>query len=157
MTTVTNDHAVLVSGPSIDDREARLAEGADELAGRRTSVLGNRNALVVASAALMTTGLTAILLAWFGASRSTLIEEQVPYLISGGLLGVALSVIGALAFFAHWLTVLIGELRAQEAARARDHAELLEALRSLRHQGGTDGTARGSQRERPLRGAPGGP
>ena len=39
------------------------------------------------------------------------VEAQVPYLISGGLLGVALATIGAITFFAHWLTVLITEVR----------------------------------------------
>jgi hypothetical protein len=157
--TVTDNHAVLVAGVPIDSREERLASGADELAGGRSSaVAGNRNVLVIAAGALITAGITAILLAWVGASHSTLIEEQVPYLISGGLLGLALAVVGAFAYFAHWLTVMIREAREHEAARSRDHEELMGALRSLRgdtlREEASDGTARGQQRERPIRRAP---
>jgi hypothetical protein len=129
--TVTADHTALDGGPPIEAREARLAEGADSLAGRAASILGHPNFLVAVAGTLMTAGLAAIVIGWVGASHSTLIEEQVPYLISGGLLGVALAVIGALTFFTHWLTVLVREARAHEAARSHDHDELLEALRAL--------------------------
>src|SRR3546814_19754487 len=79
----------------------------------------------------MTSGLCAIVLGWFGASHSTLVEEQVPYLISGGLLGVAMATVGAVTLFAHWLTVMIREARAREASRKDDHIELMEALAQL--------------------------
>ena len=153
-----SEHDVLLSGPDPEEREERLAAGADELAGSKSAVVGGKNVLVIASGALVAAGLTAIILAWVGASHSTIIEEQVPYLISGGLLGLALSFVGAITYFAHWLTVAVREARAHEAARARDHTELMEALRSLRDAPdaleANDGTARGAQRERPLRRAP---
>jgi hypothetical protein len=153
--TVSDEHAVLVAGPAIDEREARLATGADGLASQRASIAAHPRFLMAVAGALMTTGLTAIVLAWLGAARSTLIEEQVPYLISGGLLGVALAVVGALTFFVHWLTVLIREARAHEAARAQDHDEMMEALRSLRSalapQEDGNGTARSAGSERSIR------
>ena len=155
MSATTDENLVLTAGASIDDREQRLADGADDLAGKRTSVVGGPNVLLIAAGALVTLGLTAILLAWAGASRSTIIEEQVPYLISGGLFGVALAIVGAMTYFAHWLTVFVREAREHEAARAQDHAELLDALRALRdaprprEEG--NGTARSSQRKRPVR------
>jgi hypothetical protein len=154
--SASENHAVLVGGPSIDDREQRLADGADELAGERTSIVGGRNVLLIAAGALVSAGLTAILLAWFGAARSTLIEEQVPYLISGGLFGLALAIVGAITYFAYWLTVLIREAREHEAARAHDHTELMEALRGLRDasQEDSNGTARSPRRKRPVRGTP---
>ncbi len=102
------------------DREARLLEGADELRTRRGSVslLDRPNLLMGVAAAMMTTGLSAVLLGWVGASHAIRVEEQVPYLISGGLLGVALAIIGALVLFTHWLTVLIREERERDR-RAR--------------------------------------
>src|SRR5204863_9193308 len=130
--TVTDDRTSAGVGPPMEEREERLAVGADDLATRRASIVGHRHFLLAASAALMVVGLCAIVIGWVGASRSTLIEEQLPYVISGGLLGVALAVIGALTFFTHWLTVLVREARDHEAARAQDHAELLEAVRALR-------------------------
>ncbi len=155
------DHlAVLQGGQDPGEREARLDAGAEALADQdQRSLLGRDRILLALSAALMTLGLAAILLGWIGAARTTLVEEQVPYLISGGLLGVAVATIGALAFFAHWLTVLIREARAREVARERDHQELVAELRTLLQQAvGEEGTAngrsRGTGRQRQVRRAP---
>ena len=90
----------------------------------------------------MTTGLSIILLGWFGAARSTIVEEQIPYLISGGLLGVALATIGALTLFAHWLTVLVRENRRQEldpqAGAHRADGSARAAHRRPRPEGGLE-------------------
>lgn len=157
MTTTLAERPVLSSGTPIEAREDALADGADELAGGRPSRVEDPRVLPVVAAATMTMGITAILLGWFGAARSTLVEEQIPYLISGGLLGLALATIGALLFFSHWLTVGIKEARQREHARRLDHAELLAALHAVARSDGEevgDGRARSSRRERPLRGAP---
>ena len=120
---------VLTGGPSIEEREQRLSEGADELTGGgRLSILHHPHFLLVVAGTLMTTGLALILLGWLGSSHSTVIEEQVPYLISGGLFGVALAIIGAVCFFSHWVTVLIREGRQHEAARHQDHEALMAAM-----------------------------
>lgn len=147
---------VLTAGTPVDQRDADLAEGADRLAGRRPSLLRHPRFLLTLATSLTTLGLSAILLGWFGAARSTLIEEQIPYLISGGMLGLALAVIGALLVFTHWHTVSIREAREHEAARRRDHAELVEVLRTLTPpapQEKANGRARRTTAERPLRGA----
>jgi hypothetical protein len=147
------------SAPSTDARQARLTEGADELARGRRTLAAHPQLLLGVSAGLITTGLSIILLGWLGAARSTIVEEQIPYLISGGLLGVALATIGALTLFAHWLTVLIREGRRQEGLRKQDHIELMEALALLtstldRKEDTSDGRARSAQPERAVRRAP---
>jgi len=144
------------SGPTTDELRTRLADGADELVQGRRSLTAHPQLLLGVSAGLMTTGLSIILLGWFGAARSTIVEEQIPYLISGGLLGVALATIGALTLFAHWLTVLIREGRRQESLRKQDHVELMEALALLtsaldRKEDTSDGRARSAQPERAVR------
>jgi hypothetical protein len=148
--------AALGSGTSAGEREARLTEGADELAARsRGSILRHPRFLLWVSVTLMTLGITLILLGWAGASRSIVVEEQVPYLISGGLLGLALALIGAVTLFAQWLTTLIREEREREVARRRDHEELVEALQALAgpktRQGGGNGNTRGARANRPVR------
>jgi len=158
--TTTEPSIALVGGPTPEDREARLTDGADQLADRRREhpILGNQHVLLTAAASLMTVGVSAILLGWLGAARSTLVEEQLPYLISGGLLGVSLSVVGALMLFSHWLTVSIRENRVHEAARRRDHEELMDALRTLgtlpRQKGSKNGSAGSTEPGRPVRRAP---
>jgi hypothetical protein len=156
--TVTEPTATTTppEGLSAEEREARLADGADELAsGGGPSLQAHPQLLLGISAALMTTGLSIILLGWFGAARSTVVEEQIPYLISGGLLGVALATIGALTLFAHWLTVLVREGRRQETIRKQEHIELMEALAQLSaaldREGDSNGRARGAQPERAVR------
>lgn len=122
---------VLSGGMAVEEREQRLEDGGEELSKRSPGLLANPQLLLIVSSVLMTCGLTAILLGWIGAARSTHIEEQVPYLISGGLLGLALALIGAVTLFAQWLTVLIREERAREVARRQDHLELISALQAL--------------------------
>ncbi len=90
--TDSDEPDVLVNGTPIDEREARLAEGADELATHASLGAGAQEHARRGRRCADHTGLTAILLAWFGAAQSTLVEEQIPYLISGGLLGLALAV-----------------------------------------------------------------
>ncbi len=146
--------AILDGGPDIDAREARLIDGADELeaARRRPSVFGHERFLITVAAALMTLGVAIIAIGWNGAANATVVEEQVPYLISGGVLGLALATIGALTLFSHWLTVAIREARTREAARRRDHEELMDALRSLGTAfGGRDGDGSTAGRARTRR------
>ncbi len=57
-----------------------------------------------------------VLLGWWGASNTSYGFEQTPYLISGGILGLALVFIGCFFYFAHWLTALVKEHRTQSAA-----------------------------------------
>lgn len=118
-------------GPSTEEREARLATGADRLVGVRRSILAHPQLLLIVAATLMTSGLVVIVLGWIGASHAILVEEQVPYVISGGILGLALATIGAVTLFAHWLTVMIREARQREADRRQDHLELLGAIAAL--------------------------
>lgn len=156
--SLTND-PVLAGGRPMQDREAQLVEGAERIAAGGLSRLEDSRTLLVIAGAATTTGISAIVLGWFGAARSTLVEEQIPYLISGGLLGVALATVGALVFFSYWMTVAVTEARHHEQARRQDHIELLAALRAIAQnhaEEGTDGRARGTRRERPLRSTAGG-
>ncbi len=91
---------------------------------RRLRTRGGSDAerwLLIVGGTFMPLGLLAILLGWFGASRTPLPFEQTPYLISGGILGLAFVCAGGFVFFAYWQTVRIRE--------AREHQrQLVEAL-----------------------------
>jgi hypothetical protein len=161
MTDPADRFEVLSGGRAAEDRDAQLAEGADEVVahGGRSSLLGHERFLITVAASLMTLGICVILIGWWGAARSTILEEQVPYVISGGLLGVALTTIGALTLLSHWLTVGIREARAQDAARRQEHQELMAALRRLDgaptgEEASGNGRARSARAERPVRRPP---
>lgn len=71
--------------------------------------------LLLVGGALMPLGFLLVILGWAGASRTPLLFEQVPYMISGGLLGVALVFAGGFLYFAYWLTLMVRESRTARA------------------------------------------
>jgi hypothetical protein len=81
--------------------------------------------LLVAGGILVPLGIFLVLLGWSGAAATPLVFEQIPYLISGGLLGVGLMVLGGLLYFSYWMTILVRETR-------HERRELLEILAALR-------------------------
>ncbi|MBV8691816.1 MAG: hypothetical protein JOY57_09180 [Actinobacteria bacterium] len=69
--------------------------------------------LFIAACVLVPLGVGLVLLGWYGAAHTPYQFEQLPYVISGGLLGTALAVLGGLAYFAHWMTRVVSDQRAQ--------------------------------------------
>ena len=67
--------------------------------------------LLLTGGALMPLGFLLIVLGWVGASHTPLLFEQIPYMISGGLLGIALVFAGGFVYFAYWMTLLVRESR----------------------------------------------
>ncbi len=96
---------------------------------------------VAVGVALVVAGFVALFLAWNGAADKDYVEGQLPYLISGGLVGVSL--VGA------GLTVI------NVQARRADQVELLHRLEQLLEGRPEDAAAPGppSGRSRQLRAA----
>ena len=106
MTTTTVESAALV-------RQERLAEQVGELRGSR--LLDNDRWMLVVGGLLLPLGILLVLLGWWGASHTVFVFEQVPYLLSGGVLGLALVIAGGFVYFAYWLTLLVRENRTGRA------------------------------------------
>jgi hypothetical protein len=83
---------------------------------------------VVAGAILLPLGVAVILLGWSGAAHGRVEQQQIPYLISGGLLGLALVVIGGFFFWAHWLYRIYDQADLQHQQFMRSQAEIRDAL-----------------------------
>ncbi|MHB8511646.1 MAG: hypothetical protein ACYDCC_05650 [Actinomycetota bacterium] len=85
--------------------------------------------LLLGSSILAVLGIALILFGWYGASHTPYVFEQIPYLISGGVLGLAFAVVGALGYFSYWLTRQVQETRRQgeesRVALARLEAALI--------------------------------
>ena len=93
---------------------------------RGGSVLDRMDRLLsLAGSVVLPLGLVAIFLGWYGAARTPLLFEQIPYLISGGLLGVGLMLGGGMLFFGSWLARMAEQDR-------RTSQELMVALGDLR-------------------------
>ena len=116
-----------------------------------------------------------VLLGWWGASQTPNLFEQMPYLISGGLFGLGLVFLGGFLYFAHWLTELVKEHRAQSTAMIEAVNRLEETIgrvagisgngsqraigrgrrrRARGHRQGLDGPPRRLRRGRRQGGAP---
>lgn len=111
------------------EREARLLRVLSR-AGRLRSI-GGEQWLFAAGAALVVAGLLCILVGWVGTSRTVLVAGQIPYLVSGGLLGLGLVFMGGFVYFGHWVAVLARENRESAAADRRDMAALRESVSDL--------------------------
>lgn len=88
---------------------------------------------IVAGAILMPLGAGIILLAWWGAANARVVQQQIPYLVSGAFIGLGLMIGGGLMFWAHWL------YRIYDQADLH-HRELLDAINRLADGGGGSAT-----------------
>lgn len=109
------------------ERFARLADRAGALRGRGRGEGSADRWLLVVGGVAMPLGVVLVLLGWYGSAQTVLPFEQIPYLISGGLLGLALVVGGGFLYFAYWLTLMVREARG-ERERAAAHQDRLERL-----------------------------
>jgi hypothetical protein len=96
---------------------------------------GVDHTLATVAAVLLPLGLLVILLGWYGAAHTPYLFEQVPYLISGGLVGLALVTGAGLLYFGSWVA------RAA-AAQQRTAEETLSLLREIRDGLGGAGARR---------------
>ena len=86
-----------------------------------------QTALYVAGAILMPVGVTAIILGWYGAAHTPYEYDQLSYLLSGGLLGLALTFMGGFLYFGAWLARIANDQR----AGAQQLADTLGVLTGL--------------------------
>lgn len=113
--------AVPAQRQAVSSRLVALARAVERSRRRQWDV---RQIMLVVGAVLMGLGFLAIFLGWYGSAHSAYVFQEVPYLISGGLLGVALVIGGGLLFFGAWLVRMIEENR-QYANRV---AQTLESV-----------------------------
>jgi hypothetical protein len=58
---------------------------------------------VAAGAILIPMGVIIILIAWYGSAHARVVQQQIPYLVSGSFIGLGFMVVGGFLFFSHWL------------------------------------------------------
>jgi hypothetical protein len=132
-----------------DDSEGTPAE---RLAGRVRKVRTRAGSgdldrwLLVIGGVLLPLGFLLVLLGWLGASHTPLVFEQVPYLISGGLLGACLVFAGGFVYFAYWQTVQVRDARSQ-------HRQLLDSLDRIEALIAAGGAAGGGSLDQPANAA----
>ena len=111
------------------EKEQRQARLASAVRGLRTKAGSSDQAkiLLILGGVLIPLGFVLILLGWNGASGTVNVWEQIPYSISGGMLGLAAVFAGGFCYFAYWLTQLVYAAR-RDAADTHAILERIEQL-----------------------------
>jgi hypothetical protein len=97
------------AGPASGDGGRRDGEGGDGGGGhtrmaRWAEKYDVRNSWqVIAGALLIPLGVVFILLGWYGAAHARVVQQQIPYMVSGSFIGLGCMIVGGLLFFGHWL------------------------------------------------------
>ncbi len=100
------------------DRRARFREAVSRLSDRARSAELVR-LLLFPGALCVAVGFALMILGWYGASHTARQIEQIPYLISGGLMGLGLVMVGALLLSsAIWMTMLQRYLKERDEPTA---------------------------------------
>jgi hypothetical protein len=107
-------------------RRARFRDSLRDVASRSTSDDLLRWMLVPASI-LVIVGFNFMLFGWIGASGTFRQIEQIPYLISGGLVGLALVFLGGLLLASTFWVVVVKKMQAESEERTRQLVAALEA------------------------------
>ena len=71
--------------------------------------IDRRTALLLAGSILVPLGLLLIVVGWYGTAHNPYLFEELPYVVSGGILGLALTFVGGFVYFAYWLLRLADE------------------------------------------------
>ncbi len=58
---------------------------------------------VVAGAILIPLGVVFIMIGWYGAAHARVVQQQIPYMVSGSFVGLGCMIVGGLLFWGHWL------------------------------------------------------
>src|SRR5207302_1765225 len=98
------------AGPPSDDaavRDERLHTSL--MRSRRAGVAISERWLFTLGGALAIGGIALVIVGWAGTSRTVLVAGQIPYLVSGGLLGLGFVFLGGFLYFGYWLAVLVRE------------------------------------------------
>jgi hypothetical protein len=127
-----------VTGPAAGAADA--SEGAwtrhDELAERTSHLRGVTGSgaerwFQLAGWVLPPLGVVLVLLAWYGTASTSRVWQQIPYMASGGMLGIAFIFTGGLAYLASWLTKLVNDSGVQAAAAAAAAERTATALERI--------------------------
>jgi hypothetical protein len=89
-------------------------------------------ALFTVGSMLVPIGLVLLGLGYWGVAHTTLVFDQLPYIASGSLFGLALVLLGGFLYFGHWQVLAVEERRVESLRQAERDRELLATLTQVR-------------------------
>jgi len=111
----------------IEAREQRLVSVLGR-ARRQAGRVSGEQWLFVAGGALVLAGIVLVIIGWVGTSRTVLVAGQIPYVVSGGLLGLGLIFLGGFLYFGYWLALLVRDNRARRQEEDDEFARMAVSL-----------------------------
>ena len=102
-----------MSDEPVLSRQERIRARLEVIRERRAERSPNDRWMLIVGGALLPLGLALVVLGWAGVSHTVYVYDQMTYLVSGGLLGLALVVTGGFIYFTFWQTKRIREARSQ--------------------------------------------
>ena len=94
---------------------------------------------VIAGAILIPLGVVFILLGWYGAAHARVVQQQIPYMVSGSFVGLGCMIVGGLLFWGHWLYRIYDQADLHHEEQQR----VLEAIAAALGARGVDGHGAG--------------
>jgi len=129
MATIETTAPALASGGSdsgtIPHAEAKT-DGVAPLRGNNAQLL--QMVLFVAGAVLLPGGLVVIGLGWYGTAHTPYEYNQNAYLISGGILGLGITLVGGFLYFGSWLARMALDQKASQQQLNEALAKLADAV-----------------------------
>jgi len=123
-----------------DSPDAKTASGlAARFAPLRTRSGGFDRWLLIVGGIALPLGILLIILGWAGASDTPFVFEQIPYVISGGLLGTALVFCGGFVYFAYWQTRVLRESRENQEQLVAELRNIATLVASANNNGNGHG------------------
>src|SRR5579864_5189198 len=113
--------------PPEDPRQARLVSTLGRARGR-PGLRMTEGWLFAVGGGLALAGIALVIVGWVGTSRTVLVAGQIPYVVSGGLLGLGLIFLGGFLYFGYWLALLVRAGRERAAEDRNDLAQLRDSL-----------------------------
>src|SRR5580704_1263525 len=108
------------------NRQAALVDAIARIRVRARAIKIEQILLVLGGVA-MPAGILVIIVGWYGAAHTFRTYAQLDYLISGGLLGLALVIFGGFCYFGYWLTRMVQLLRTNQT-QERESLDTLERI-----------------------------
>lgn len=99
---------------------------------RRVTAGDTARWLLLSGAVLVPLGFLLIVAGYWGAAHAPRVIQQIPYELSGGVLGTALVFVGGFSYFGYWLTQILREQQKAAGRLDAQTAALVQELRALR-------------------------
>jgi hypothetical protein len=82
-----------------------------------------------------------ILLGWYGAAHARVVQQQIPYMVSGSFVGLGCMIVGGLLFWGHWLYRIYDQADLHHEEQQRLLETIAAALLAQRGDGTGAGVA----------------